>query len=67
MVKTCAEKDASMLNLTFNMLAPVGFLWEKTPEVCNARYCNRQKLLYNNQGLLLGENLIRQKLSVLQE
>lgn len=59
------KKKVSICDLTFNKFTPVGFLREKTPEVCDARDCDGQKLLYDNQGLLLCENLIRQQLSIL--
>lgn len=57
----------STCNLTFDKFAPVGFLWEKSPQVCDARHCDGQKFLYNYQGLLLRRNLIRKQLSFLYE
>lgn len=50
---------------TINIFAPVGFLREKAPQVCDARHGDGQKLLHNNQWLLLREDLIRQQLSIL--
>lgn len=56
-----------MCNLTFNVFAPVGFVREKAPEVGDARHRDGQKLLYNNRGLLLWQNLVGQQLSILHE
>lgn len=57
----------SLCNPTFDVFVPVSFVREKAPEVGDARHRDGQKLLYNNWGLLLWQNLVGQQLSILHE
>jgi len=57
----------SLYFLTCKIFADVGFLWEDAPEVGDAGHRDGQKLLHDDQGLLLGEHLIGQQLSLMHK
>lgn len=50
--------------LTCEIFTAVGFVWENPPEVCDAGHGDGQKLLHDNQGLLLRDDLVGKLLSV---